>query len=195
MCWVLLKFWHRSITFNSNKSPTWYNNFSVYYPDIWLSIIVLTCLRSILVSCVDYVDNDFCFAGYWPRVTDISTSYVCLLGLIVLCLAQTCLDYVAVFIFFVPLFADTCPCLFCFFALGVCILGVPWAYFSLFAVAFAGSLLLCMYFVVALSELYYNAPKWHSSCEYLVLTIVLTCGFNICFSNISIITQRYNNIL
>jgi hypothetical protein len=26
----LLKIWHRSFTFNSNKSPTWCNNFSVY---------------------------------------------------------------------------------------------------------------------------------------------------------------------
>jgi len=56
------------------------------------------------------------------------------------------------FIFFVRLFADTCPCLFCFFALGVYILGVPWVYFSLFAVTFAGSLLLCMYLVVALLD-------------------------------------------
>jgi hypothetical protein len=29
-----LTFWHQSFTFNSNKSPTWYNNFSVYYPDV-----------------------------------------------------------------------------------------------------------------------------------------------------------------
>jgi len=58
-----------------------------------------------------------------------------------------------IYIFFLCLFADTCPCLFCFFALGVCILGVPWVYFSLFAVTFAGSLLLCMYLVVALSEM------------------------------------------
>ena len=31
---------------------------------------------------------------------DISTSYVCLLDLIIFCLTQTCLDYVAVFLFF-----------------------------------------------------------------------------------------------
>ena len=31
-----LTFWHRSFTFNSNKSPTWCNSFSVYYPDIYL---------------------------------------------------------------------------------------------------------------------------------------------------------------
>jgi hypothetical protein len=51
-----------------------------------------------------------------------------------------------------------------------------------------------------ISELY---VKWHSSCEYLVLTVVLaivltidlTFGFNICFSNISTIKQHYNNIL
>ena len=31
-----LTFWHRSFTFNSNKSPTWCNNFSVSYPDVCL---------------------------------------------------------------------------------------------------------------------------------------------------------------
>jgi len=34
-CWT---FWHRSFTFNSNKSPTWCNNFSVYYPDVCLQL-------------------------------------------------------------------------------------------------------------------------------------------------------------
>ena len=33
-----LTFWHRSFTFNSNKSPTWCNNFSVYYPDVCLQL-------------------------------------------------------------------------------------------------------------------------------------------------------------
>jgi hypothetical protein len=33
-----LTFWHRSFTFNSNKSPTWCNNFSVYYPDVFLQL-------------------------------------------------------------------------------------------------------------------------------------------------------------
>jgi len=33
-----LTFWHRSLIFNSNKSPTWYNNFSVYYPDACLQL-------------------------------------------------------------------------------------------------------------------------------------------------------------
>jgi hypothetical protein len=35
-CW--LTFWHRSFTFNSNKSPTRCNNFSVYYPDVCLQL-------------------------------------------------------------------------------------------------------------------------------------------------------------
>jgi hypothetical protein len=30
----MLTFWHRSFTFNSNKSPTWCNSSSVYYPDV-----------------------------------------------------------------------------------------------------------------------------------------------------------------
>ena len=33
-----LTFWHQSFTFNSNKSPTWCNNFSVYCPDICLQL-------------------------------------------------------------------------------------------------------------------------------------------------------------
>jgi hypothetical protein len=35
---VSLTFWHRSFTFNSNKSPTWCNNFSVYYCDVCLQL-------------------------------------------------------------------------------------------------------------------------------------------------------------
>ena len=35
--WILT-FWHRSFTFNSNKSPTWCNNFSVYYLDFCLQL-------------------------------------------------------------------------------------------------------------------------------------------------------------
>jgi hypothetical protein len=31
-------FWHRSFTFNSNKSPNECNNFSVYYPDVCLQL-------------------------------------------------------------------------------------------------------------------------------------------------------------
>jgi len=34
----ILTFWHRSFTFNSNKSPTWCISFSVYYPDVCLHI-------------------------------------------------------------------------------------------------------------------------------------------------------------
>ena len=34
----ILTFWHRSFTFNSNKSPTWCKNFSVYYPNICLQL-------------------------------------------------------------------------------------------------------------------------------------------------------------
>jgi hypothetical protein len=33
-----LTFWHWSFTFNSNKSPTWCNNFSIYYPDVCLQL-------------------------------------------------------------------------------------------------------------------------------------------------------------
>ena len=40
-CVALLTFWHRSFTFNSNKSPTWCNKFSIYYPDVRLQLNVL----------------------------------------------------------------------------------------------------------------------------------------------------------
>jgi len=33
-----LTFWHRSFIFNSNKSPIWCKNFSVYYPDDCLQL-------------------------------------------------------------------------------------------------------------------------------------------------------------
>jgi hypothetical protein len=33
-----LTFWHRNFKFNSNKSPTWCNRFSVYYPDVCLQL-------------------------------------------------------------------------------------------------------------------------------------------------------------
>jgi hypothetical protein len=36
--YLCLTFWHRSFTFNSNKSPTWCNNFSVYYTDVCLQL-------------------------------------------------------------------------------------------------------------------------------------------------------------
>jgi hypothetical protein len=34
----MLTFWHRSFTFNSNKSPTWSDIFSVYYPEVCLQL-------------------------------------------------------------------------------------------------------------------------------------------------------------
>jgi len=37
-CLSCLTFGHRSFTFNSNKSPTWCNGFSVYYPDVCLQL-------------------------------------------------------------------------------------------------------------------------------------------------------------
>jgi hypothetical protein len=33
-----LNFWYRGFTFNSNKSPTWCTNFSVYYADVCLQL-------------------------------------------------------------------------------------------------------------------------------------------------------------
>jgi len=34
----ILTFWHRNFIFNSNKSPTRCNSFSVYYPDVCLQL-------------------------------------------------------------------------------------------------------------------------------------------------------------
>ena len=38
LSYARLTFWHWSFTFNSNKSPIWCNNFSVYYPDVCLQL-------------------------------------------------------------------------------------------------------------------------------------------------------------
>ena len=38
---VTLTFWHRNFTSNSNKSPTWCNSFSVYYPEVRLQLNML----------------------------------------------------------------------------------------------------------------------------------------------------------
>jgi hypothetical protein len=38
MSQTALTFWHWSFTFNSNKSPTWCNSFSVYYLDVCLQL-------------------------------------------------------------------------------------------------------------------------------------------------------------
>ena len=38
LSYMCLTFWHRSFTFNSNKSPSWCNNFSVYYSDVCLQL-------------------------------------------------------------------------------------------------------------------------------------------------------------
>jgi hypothetical protein len=35
---TILTFWHQRFTFNSNKSPNWCNNFSIYYPDVCLQL-------------------------------------------------------------------------------------------------------------------------------------------------------------
>jgi hypothetical protein len=52
-----LTFWHRRFTFNSNKSPTWCNSFSVYYPDVFTPII-----RS---SMAAVAASGFTFVSWW----------------------------------------------------------------------------------------------------------------------------------
>jgi hypothetical protein len=62
-----LTFWHRSFTFNSNKSPTWCSNFSVYYPDVCLQLnmfggvfppIIMSSMTAVAVS-------GFTFVSWW----------------------------------------------------------------------------------------------------------------------------------
>ena len=62
-----LTFWHRSFTFNSNKSPTWYNNFSVYYPDVCLQLKhVSGVFPPIIRSSVTAVAaSGFTFVSWW----------------------------------------------------------------------------------------------------------------------------------
>jgi hypothetical protein len=43
---AVLTFWHRSFIFNSNKSPTRCNCFSVYYPDVCLQLNMFWALSS-----------------------------------------------------------------------------------------------------------------------------------------------------
>ena len=156
------------------------------------SIMVINCLLSCWHAFVPYwclaltmLILIFSFAGYWPRVMNIPTSYVCLLGLIVVCLAQTCLYYVAVF------YILFCVCLRT--PVLVCLVSLRWVFVSLVC---PGSISRCS--LLRLLGPCFCICTWswlYRNCEYLILTIVLIFGFNICFSNISIITQHYNNIL
>ena len=67
---ILLTFWRRSFTFNSNKSPTWCNNFSVYYPCI--------CLQNfrLFIPCI--------FCTYCNKVTNGCNSLFCVFISIIL---------------------------------------------------------------------------------------------------------------
>jgi len=43
-CGSMFNLWHRNFKFHSNKSPTWSNNFSVYYPEVCLKINMFRAL-------------------------------------------------------------------------------------------------------------------------------------------------------
>jgi hypothetical protein len=61
-----LTFWHRSFTFNSNKSPTWCNNFSVYYPDVFTAQHVSGVFPPIIrTSMTAVAASGFTFASWW----------------------------------------------------------------------------------------------------------------------------------
>jgi hypothetical protein len=61
-----LTFWHRSFTFNSNKSLTWCNNFSVYYPDVCLQLNMFRAF-SRPSSGAQWLQwqPDFTFVSWW----------------------------------------------------------------------------------------------------------------------------------
>ena len=62
-----LTFWHRSFIFNSNKPPTWCNNFSVYYPDVCLQ------LNMFRVFPAHHQELNDCSGSLWfyPRIVVI----------------------------------------------------------------------------------------------------------------------------
>ena len=82
----VLTFRHWSFTFNSNKSPTWCNNFSVYYPDVFYNSTCLgrfpahhqelnDCSSSLWIYFLIVVADVLCsWSGRpaWPR-----TQHVC----------------------------------------------------------------------------------------------------------------------
>ena len=68
-----LTFWHRSFTFNSNKSPTWCNNFSVYYPDVCLQQHVSGVFPPITRSSMTAVAaSGFTFLSWWQSCCDMT---------------------------------------------------------------------------------------------------------------------------
>ena len=50
---VGLTFWHQSFTFNSNKSPTWCNNFSIYYPDVCLQLNMFRAFSRSMTAVIE----------------------------------------------------------------------------------------------------------------------------------------------
>jgi len=62
-----LTFWHQSFTFNSNKSPTWCNNFSVYYPDVHLQLNMFQAFShpSSGGSMTAVAASGFTFVSWW----------------------------------------------------------------------------------------------------------------------------------
>ena len=70
--WFSLTFWHRSFTFNSNKSPTWCRNFSVYYPDVCLQLNIFRAFSALRQELDD------CSGSLW--------FYLCIVVIVVLCL-------------------------------------------------------------------------------------------------------------
>jgi hypothetical protein len=62
-----INFWHRSFTFNSNKSPTRCNNFSVYYPDVSLQLNMFPGVFPPIIrsSMTAVAASGFTFLSWW----------------------------------------------------------------------------------------------------------------------------------
>jgi hypothetical protein len=67
----ILTFWHRSFTFNSNKSPTQCNNFSVYYPDVFKSS---TCFERFPAH---HQEPNYCSGSLWFYLRIVVTVVLC----------------------------------------------------------------------------------------------------------------------
>jgi hypothetical protein len=66
-----LSFWHRSFTFNSNKSPTWCKSFPVYYPDFFYSSI---CFGRFPAHHQELND---CSGSFWFYIRFVVTVMLC----------------------------------------------------------------------------------------------------------------------
>jgi hypothetical protein len=68
---ITLTFWHRSFTFNSNKSPISCTNFPVYYPDVYLQ------LNMFLTFSPHHQELNDCSGSLWFYLRIVVTAVLC----------------------------------------------------------------------------------------------------------------------